>query len=267
MRILFLILFLFLSSIAHADITTGLVGWWKFDDGSGSTATDSSGNGNDLNLVNGVTWSTGKIGPFAETLNGSSQFAVLPTADFGSYPTSGSTNTYDLSFSSWFKTNSDGVILGQDNNAVPPSTPTGYVPAIYVDTNGNIRASMFWHNSINNQIVSGSTFNDGNWHQVVDTYTSGVESLYIDGIFINSQSQSQISYSSVYSYFLGTGYVTTWPNTPSGFFYFNGSIDDARIYNRALTAGDVAELYAYPPSSVITNTYIGKARINNMRIK
>jgi hypothetical protein len=31
---------------AHADITTGLVGYWKFDEGTGTQAGDSSGNGN-----------------------------------------------------------------------------------------------------------------------------------------------------------------------------------------------------------------------------
>ena len=43
-------------------LLNGLVGWWKFDEGSGTVAYDSSGNGNDGNLTNGPTWTTGKIG-------------------------------------------------------------------------------------------------------------------------------------------------------------------------------------------------------------
>ena len=43
-------------------ILNGLVGWWKFDEGSGTVAYDSSGNGNDGNLTNGPNWTTGKIG-------------------------------------------------------------------------------------------------------------------------------------------------------------------------------------------------------------
>ena len=42
--------------------TDGLVGWWKFDEGSGTVAYDSSGNGHDGNLTNGPSWTTGKIG-------------------------------------------------------------------------------------------------------------------------------------------------------------------------------------------------------------
>jgi hypothetical protein len=48
--------------IAHANITTGLVGHWKFDEGSGITAGDSSGNNNTGTLTNGPTWTTGKLG-------------------------------------------------------------------------------------------------------------------------------------------------------------------------------------------------------------
>ena len=41
---------------------SGLVGWWKFDEGNGTVAYDSSGNGNDGNLTNGPIWTDGKIG-------------------------------------------------------------------------------------------------------------------------------------------------------------------------------------------------------------
>src|SRR3990167_6079208 len=42
--------------------TSGLVGYWTFDEGSGATAADSSGNNNTGTLVNGPSWTTGKIG-------------------------------------------------------------------------------------------------------------------------------------------------------------------------------------------------------------
>ena len=43
-------------------LLNGLVGWWKFDEGSGTVAYDSSGNGNDGNLELGATWTDGIIG-------------------------------------------------------------------------------------------------------------------------------------------------------------------------------------------------------------
>jgi hypothetical protein len=55
----------FLIPKAHAqtpDLLTGLIGHWTFDEGSGTTVADSSGNNNTGTLVNGPTWDTGKIG-------------------------------------------------------------------------------------------------------------------------------------------------------------------------------------------------------------
>src|SRR5262249_55551223 len=50
------------SNAQAVDITNGLVGHWKFDEGSGTTAADSSGNNNTGTLVNGPTWTEGKVG-------------------------------------------------------------------------------------------------------------------------------------------------------------------------------------------------------------
>ena len=41
---------------------SGLVAYWKFDDGNGTTACDSSGNGNSGTLINGPLWTTGRVG-------------------------------------------------------------------------------------------------------------------------------------------------------------------------------------------------------------
>ncbi len=61
------------TSPACAD----LVGWWRFDDGSGTTAMDSSGNGNDGTLNGGAQWTDGQIGG-AIQFNGSDSFVAAP---------------------------------------------------------------------------------------------------------------------------------------------------------------------------------------------
>ena len=55
---LIFVLGLFLTSAAQAD----LVGWWRLDDGSGTTAADSSGNGNDGTIQGDPQWVAGKVG-------------------------------------------------------------------------------------------------------------------------------------------------------------------------------------------------------------
>ncbi|MGD0792507.1 MAG: hypothetical protein ABR920_12125, partial [Terriglobales bacterium] len=56
------------------------VGWWRFDDGTGTTAADSSGNGYNATLVNGVSWVTGKIGD-AVSANGVNQYVSIPAVN------------------------------------------------------------------------------------------------------------------------------------------------------------------------------------------
>ena len=51
---------LFWPALAGASATP--IGHWTFDEGSGTTAADSSGNGHDGTLINGPLWTTGRIG-------------------------------------------------------------------------------------------------------------------------------------------------------------------------------------------------------------
>lgn len=44
------------SHVYAQDITSGLIAHWKFDEGSGTTAADLSGNNNTGTLINGTTW-------------------------------------------------------------------------------------------------------------------------------------------------------------------------------------------------------------------
>jgi len=54
------------------------VGWWKFDDGLGIKATDSSGNGHTATLVNGVRWFTGKMGDAVSANAANRQYVSIP---------------------------------------------------------------------------------------------------------------------------------------------------------------------------------------------
>jgi hypothetical protein len=50
------------SAEASASFTSNLVAYWKFDEGTGTTTADSSGNGNTGILTNGPLWTAGRIG-------------------------------------------------------------------------------------------------------------------------------------------------------------------------------------------------------------
>jgi RHS repeat-associated protein len=239
------------------------------------TAADSTVNGNNAPL-NSVSAATGEIDG-AASFNGASSYMQMPSADFASYLTSGSTTTgFTASFGEWFKTAAAGVLLSQDDRTKPGSSPSGWVPALYVDTAGSLRASMFWHGSSSNQIVTTTAYNDNKWHFVVDTYANGTETLYVDGQNTGSQQETENGYESLYSYFIGTGETSGWPAANGTWLYFNGSLDEISVSNIARSADWIATEYnsqgspstfytLYPENSIevipaTVNLYAGQSQ-------
>jgi RHS repeat-associated protein len=199
-------------------------------------AADSTANGNNGTLAS-TSAASGEIDG-AAGFNGTLSFVQIPAADFASYPTSGSTTTgFSASFGAWFKTSSGGVILGQTDGTEPGGNPGGWQPALYIDTAGLLRASVFSHGGATDQIVTATAYNDNNWHFAVDTYTNGTEELYVDGQFAGSQQVPELGYSSAYAYFVGTGETANWPAGNGSWLYFNGTLDEVNV-SKIARSGD-----------------------------
>jgi RHS repeat-associated protein len=206
------------------------------------TAADSTANANAATLTS-VLASTGEIDG-AGSFNGASSYMQIPSADFLSYPISGSTaNGFSASFGVWFQTASAGVILGQTDGTEPGGNPGQWQPALYVDTAGLLRASLFSHGSATDQIVTTTAYNDNNWHFAVDTYADGTETLYVDGQNVNSQQVTEYGYNSAYAYFVGTGETANWPEANGSWLYFNGTLDEVNISSIARSSDWVQTEY------------------------
>ena len=136
------------SAVATANYTvqsgsSGLVAWWKFDEGSGTTAADSSGNGNTMNLVNGVSWVAGKIGG-AISANGTNQYATEPAINLSA------TSTVTVAF--WanrtYSTTVESVMLESSTNYNNSTTGFGFFPddtqcqGIQAAVHGNVGYSV-----------------------------------------------------------------------------------------------------------------------------
>ncbi len=206
-------------------------GVWHFANGTTLSVADSTANGNN-GTNNGIVATAGQVDGGA-SLNGSSNYMAIPAASYPGYPNSGSTSTYVQTTEVWFKTGSGGVILGQDDGTRVGAGPGGWVSALYIDTGGKLRASLFYHGTAGAQIVTPASYNDNNWHHLVDVYNTGTESLYVDGVLAGSQTAGEVGYSGVYSYSLGVGESIGWTNGNSGWFYWNGALDELRISNAA----------------------------------
>jgi hypothetical protein len=81
--------------------------------------------------------------------------------------------------------------------------------------------------------VACSNPSNSSWHHVVGTQTGTTATVYIDGVQCNTGAVTAIN----------NGTDTVEIGRFRGGYYFNGKIDDVRIYNRALTAEEVQSLY------------------------
>jgi hypothetical protein len=194
---------------------------------------DRSGNGNNGTLTSGPTYSSANFGSLV--FDGTND-EVTTTTQFS--------NPQTYSIGAWFKTStaSGKKIVGFEID----QTGTGsnfYDRLLYIGTDGKIYFGVFdTSNNTTKTASSPSTYADNNWHNIVGTYDSGgtTMELYVDGVSVDTETAiTAISYSGYWriaSYALGG-----WTSGSNG--YFTGNIAQVSIYNRALTATEVAQNY------------------------
>jgi hypothetical protein len=217
----------------------GLVDWYTGDGYTPTTAADIAGT-HPGTLVGGVTFVSGKVAN-AFSFNGTDSYIKLPD-NFLPYPTSATAHA-PLSFTAWFKTTSGGVILGQQGGPAFGNNPNGWVPAVYVGTDGKLRVEVFWNGSVS-QAVSPAAINDGLFHFVAVSSDGQTEAAYLDNQLIRTISGAQVGYTSSYSYQIGTGYTAgDWAVVPGNWYSFKGLIDEVQFYNTAVTAANFQAVY------------------------
>jgi hypothetical protein len=207
--------------------TGGLVGFWKLDDGSGTTAADASGNDLDGTLVGNTSWVDGIVAG-ALAFDGDGDYV-----DLGKDPALDITN--QITVSAWIKVDAFDrqwqTIIAKGDSAW----------RLQRDRNNN--TLEFACNSL---VVPGTRWgkvsgiadvNDGRWHHVAGTYDGSQICLYVDGKLDISSTAS------------GTIIINDQPvyigeNSEQSNRFWNGLIDDVRIYSYALTADDIAAIYA-----------------------
>lgn len=199
-------------------ITNGLLGWWKFDEGSGTTVADSSGNGNTGTLTNTTWTSTSKQGPFAGSFNGSSSSVDIGVFDSLSGLTS-------LSACAWiFPTiidSAEHAILRKQTNKWN----------MIISSSNTLR----WEDS-GGQKFSSSALSANSWYHVCFTTSGGSWVWYINGAQDNTGSNTTTIGSDTGS--------DCYIGSNSGIqFFFGGTIDDVRVYNRQLSSTEVSSIF------------------------
>jgi len=226
-----------LSSSATVNVSTlpAPVAWYRFDDGSGTVAADSSGNGLVGTLANSPTWTTGESGG-GLAFNGTSQYVTVPALNL---------NSNTVTMSGWIKRNgtqSDytGVVFYRNG--------TGTASGISLRSTGTL--AYHWNDvSGTYSWSSGLTVPNGVWTFVALVITPSNATMYMQP----AGSAMQSAVNAVANAAQAFSGVTCIGQDSGGSRFFNGSADDVRIYNASLSAAQIAQLDdSYFPPTVAT---------------
>lgn len=208
----------------------GLVGWWKLDETSGREVADASGNGNIGKILNGQPrWqaSGGKIGG-ALLFDGKGDWVHL--ADESNFDFTG-----EVTVAAWIKVNRfdrewQAIVTkgdsawriqrNQNTNTLEFACTGLRIP------DGNPYGGMYGNKAVN----------DGKWHHVAGLYDGEKMYIYIDGVVDVSQPASGAIGTNDHPVYIGENAEMTER-------FWNGLIDDVRVYNYALSEGQITALY------------------------
>ena len=233
-------------------LSSGLVGYWKMDEAtwSGTLADviDSSGNGN-TGTAGGATG--GAAYPAAGKFGNGGYFDGVD--DYVIYPKNLLINKSTLTVSSWFKTSAaNGGIIDEYENS------SSYSYKLVIASNklsgciGTVDQDPTCTSTVT-QITSSGNVNDNLWHLATLTYNGTLVTLFLDGQIAGTYAKTGTFQSNFTSYsFIGLlGFYTggqVYAQSPAK--YLAGTIDEARLYNRALSPAEVRQLYDYAPGPV-----------------
>jgi len=216
--------------------------WYKFDQTSGTTVTDSMGYRN-ATLTSGPTWVTGHDGN-AVNLDGTNDYVNIPN------PTGGS---------GLFRWLSEFTVAGwvqldaAKTRASLWNFGTGTWIYMYLEPNSSTNTVRFgmtlWRDTYYTQHVdSASALPAGGWHHVAVTKAGKTAILYVDGDEVGRNSNMWLTPYNLgntsQNYIGRAALYATSPIAP----YLDGQVDDFRVYNRALSKSEIRSFGNVPPS-------------------
>jgi len=199
-----------------------LVGYWKFDEGSGTAAADSSGNGNTGTLINGPVWTTGKVNE-ALSFNGTNSYVKVTDAS--------SLDPNTITVAAWIypanpNSSSQQSIIAKDG-----------VQRAFDFKIVNAKLQMTFETGSNSAAISGNTVLSANtWYFVAATYDGSKMNVYVNGTLDGSGAAN-----------LPTGWDNnaqplTIGGVGNGVVYFSGMLDEVRMYSRELSQAEIQAL-------------------------
>ena len=191
-------------------------------------------------------------------------FLKLNGTDFYDIENNDQLQLEEFTLATWFRTNqscscepSHIVNKGGFNNERPGKN-MNY--GVWMNTDGTITAGFESQRGKNFEILSQKKFNDGKWHYVVVLYNSTVLRVDIDGNTIGNLKISKTPDTK------GNQPLRIGANSLDLDKYFNGEVDEVRIWNRGLAINELIEIYTnrnFTTNGQVEYLNFGKNTINN----
>lgn len=218
------------------NTTAGLIGWWTFDDGSGTTATDSSGSGFNGTLEGAVlpAWTNGNIGTGALFFNGTNASVnlgqqVRQALSF--------TNALGFTVTAWIKaTMNRGSSTAM--NVLGSAQQSTDRMVMQIIPSGNQLVNAVYNGSYNSKTASG--FRSTNEWVFCSMIWSNATTVFAwtNAVIVTVTGVNPSSTSTAGTRIGDTSAVAN---------PFQGSIDDVRIYNRPLSFGEITNIFQWRP--------------------
>jgi hypothetical protein len=231
-KVKLVVLLTLIAKVSVSQLTLGLVGHYSFT----GDAADASTYAND-GTVQGAVLTTDRFG----TANSAYEFdGVDDDIVINSYANMSPTEA--LSVGAWIKTNS--------SVGAPPiydRLETGDGFGLRLNDAGNLRLTI--NGGVMSDVISTTNVADDVWHCVVGTYdrNAGMLKVYVDGVLEGTE--------------FSTEFIDYMPEPRNGIggiafvpIFFNGSIDEVRIYERALTLAEVGQMCSFGDPDAVAET-------------
>lgn len=206
-------------------VERGLQLWLKLDETTGTTAVDSSGEGNDGTLTGGLSFTTdsvaGQIGK-ALDFDGVGDYITTGSATLGDF------GTGDFTLSAWVKPDAYDSAF---HAVVSKGTVAATDLLLYINTS-NVWA--FYGDDANITLLSGVQTENGVWKHLAVTRSGSTATMYLDGVAITTDTSASADVGgNVHELVVGA-------SGDGAARFFAGTIDDVRAYSRALSVDEIA---------------------------
>ncbi len=224
--------FLILGPVWAARATVSPVGWWMFDEKAGTAAVDSSSNKNNGTLFGGATWVTGQI-KGAVQCDGTNDYVNLPIGSLISKLTSST-------FAIWANYSQQGGAWQRIFDFGTGETVNMFLtPAIGGSNTGVMRFAITTGGSGAESQLSAPARLATGWHHIAVVINGDTRAmqLYLDGAVVVSGTTAVLPSA------LGNTTQNWLGRSEYGAdAYYQGALDDFRIYDRVLTQAEIQKV-------------------------